>query len=512
VAGAHRAAPRSAPPVTMSTSMARAQTPAAPADAPHRGRTAALRPPAPLAALLLLAALVGVAWALVTPAFQAPDEPAHFGYVQSLAEGFDLPGRGDRPLVSSEQALAGSLSNSDQAAQQLGVRMTWSERVYERWRRAAAALPPSARTDGGGPNPAASNPPLYYLYEAIPYRLGEGGDLFTRLELTRLASVLWMLVTVVGVWLLAGELLARDRLAQAVAAGTSALLPMVGFVSASVNPDAMLYAAWSLALWLGVRLLRRGATLGRVVALFAVVGLACLVKATSYALVPAALLALVVALRRGERSACAGAALVLTLGVWIVVARLTHRAASAQVAQAAGVTGLHLRDFGSYLWQYYLPRLPFQQPFSIPGDHLPAYDVWLKTGWAAFGWLEVRFPEWVYVVLTVVTLAIAVVAMAQIWRARRRVDVAVLAFLALVCVTLLAGLHWTEFKMLGSGRGAFNVGRYLLPLAGIAGLGVALSVRAFAPARRPAVAGAWLTSLFVLNLFSLGLVIERFYA
>jgi 4-amino-4-deoxy-L-arabinose transferase-like glycosyltransferase len=505
--------------------MARAQTPAPPADAPHRGRerarVAALRPPAPLAALLLLTALVGVAWALVTPAFQAPDEPAHFGYVQSLAEGFELPGRGDRPLVSSEQALAGSLSNSDQTAQQIGVRMTWSERVYERWHRAAAALPHRARTDGGGPNPAASNPPLYYLFEAIPYRLGEGGDLFTRLELTRLASVLWMLVTVAGVWLLAGELLARDRLAQAVAAGTAALLPMVGFVSASVNPDAMLYATWSLALWLGVRLLRRGATLGRVVALFGVVGLACLVKATSYALVPAALFALVVALRRSERSALtaravavagAGAALVLTLGVWVVVARVTHRAASAQVAQAAGATGLHLRDFGSYLWQYYLPRLPFQQPFSIPGDHLPAYDVWLKTGWAAFGWLEVRFPEWVYVVLTAVTLAIAVVALAQIWGARRRVDLAVLAFLALVCVTLLAGLHWTEFKMLGSGRGAFNVGRYLLPLVGIAGLAVALSVRAFAPARRPALAGAWLTSLFVLNLFSFGLVIERFYA
>ena len=505
--------------------MARAQTPAPPADAPHRGRgraaVAALRPPRPLAALLLLGTIVGVAWALVTPAFQAPDEPAHFGYVQSLAEGFQLPGRGDRPLVSSEQALAGSLSNSDQAAQQLQVRMTWSERVYERWRRAAAALPPGARTDGGGPNPAASNPPLYYLYEAIPYRLGEGGDLFTRLELMRLASVVWMLVTVVGVWLLAGELLTGDRLGQVVAGGTAALLPMVGFVSASVNPDAMLYAAWALALWLGVRLLRRGASVGGAVALFVVVGIACLVKATSYALVPAALLALLVTLCRADRSALrsraaaligAGAALVLTLGVWIVVARLTHRAAAAQVTQAAGATGLHLRDLGSYLWQYYLPRLPFQRPFPIPGDHLPAYDVWLKTGWAGFGWLEVYFPEWVYAVLTTATLAVAVLAVAQIWRARRRVDLAVLAFLALVCVTLLAGLHWTEFKMLTSGRGPFNAGRYLLPLVGIAGLAVALAARWFPPARRPAAAAAWLTGLFVLNLFSYGLVFERFYA
>ena len=48
----------------------------------------------------------------------------------------------------------------------------------------------------------------------------------------------------------------------------------------------------------------------------------------------------------------------LTLGVWVVIARVTHRAAAAQVAQAAGATGFNLRDFGSYLWQFYLPKLP----------------------------------------------------------------------------------------------------------------------------------------------------------
>jgi 4-amino-4-deoxy-L-arabinose transferase-like glycosyltransferase len=333
--------------------------------------------------------------------------------------------------------------------------------------------------------------------------------------------VVWMLLTAVGVWLLAGELLGRDRLLQLTAAGTAALLPMVGFVSASVNPDAMLYAAWAFALWLGVRLLRRGLTVGGAVALFAVVGLACLVKATSYALVPAALFALAVAVRRARapgrvpRAAAvtgAGAALALTLGAWIVIARLSHRAAAAQVSQAAGATGFNLRDFGSYLWQFYLPKLPFQRPFSIPGDHLPVYDVWLKTGWAGFGWLEVVFPEWVYVLLAVVTLAIAVVALRELWRARRRVDPAVLAFLALVVVTLFAGLHWTEFKMLTGGQGPFNAGRYLLPLAGIAGLAVALAVRALPLARRPVGAAAALSGLFALNLCSFGLMIERFYA
>jgi 4-amino-4-deoxy-L-arabinose transferase-like glycosyltransferase len=480
------------------------------------------RPPAALSALLAVVAIVGVAWVLVTPAFQAPDENSHFGYVQTLAERFALPGQAGRPPLSREQLVAGSLSNSDQTAQQLQARMEWSRAVYDRWRAQAARLPHDARTNGGGGNPASSNPPLYYLYEAIPYRIAEGGDLFTRLTIARLASVLWLLLTVAGVWLLAGEVFARDRLAQLAAAGTAGLLPMVGFVSASLNPDAALFAFWSFALWLGVRLLRRGVSVGGAVALFAVVGAACVVKATSYALVPAAAFALAVALWRahGRRvtawlpaGLAAGAALVATLGVWFVIARLSGRAAAAQVSDATGRSaGFNLRELLSYLWQFYLPKLPFQNNLPIAGNHLPVYDVWLSTGWAAFGWLEVRFPGWVYLVFLVVTVGVAGLALAGLWRARRRVDLAVVAFLALVALTLLAGLHWTEYRMLSSGQGPFNNGRYLLPLVGIAGLAVATALRWLRPAARSLGVAGTLAALLVLNVLSLGLCLERFYA
>ena len=60
--------------------------------------------------------MLAIAWALVTPAFQAPDEQSHFGYVQSLVEGPGLPGQAGRPLFSSEQRLAAAQSNADQAA------------------------------------------------------------------------------------------------------------------------------------------------------------------------------------------------------------------------------------------------------------------------------------------------------------------------------------------------------------------------------------------------------------
>ena len=70
-------------------------------------------------------------------------------------------------------------------------------------------------------------------------------------------------------------------------------------LSASVSPDGMLYAVWSLALWLGVRCIRRGVPARDGAAFFALVGIACTIKAASYALlVPAALVAVVGSLAR----------------------------------------------------------------------------------------------------------------------------------------------------------------------------------------------------------------------
>src|SRR5206468_3677778 len=95
----------------------------------------------------------------------------------------------DRPWAALGSALAAARP----------PRMNWSAAAYARWRAQDHHLP---RGDGGGLNPAHINPPLYYLYEVPAYRLGEHADLFTRLQLTRIDSVLWLLVTVVAVWLL----------------------------------------------------------------------------------------------------------------------------------------------------------------------------------------------------------------------------------------------------------------------------------------------------------------------
>jgi 4-amino-4-deoxy-L-arabinose transferase-like glycosyltransferase len=337
-------------------------------------------------------------------------------------------------------------------------------------------------------------------------------------------SALWVPVTVLGTWLLAGEVLGRRRLLQSAAAAVPALLPMFTFISASVSPDGMMYALWSLALWLGVRCVKRGVPVRDGAAFFAIVGLACTVKATSFALlVPAAFVAVVGILGRrpwrvtglARLVAVIGLPLALTLGIWMLAAALEDRPAAAQVSAAAAPSvrgGTNLRELLSYLWQYYLPRTPLQQPFRIPPGGYPLLQVWITQAWGAFGWLEVKFPPWVYRVLGPLSVGVLAAGLVALVRARRAVDLRVAGVLALAFAALLGGLHWTDYHQLQAGAPAFMQGRYLFPVIGIFGLALGGAISLVPATRRAAVTGAAIAGLFVFHLFAIGLVLERFYA
>jgi 4-amino-4-deoxy-L-arabinose transferase-like glycosyltransferase len=325
---------------------------------------------------------------------------------------------------------------------------------------------------------------------------------------------------VLGTWLLAGEVLGRRRLLQSAAAAVPALAPMVVFVTSSVSPDGMLYAAWTIALWLGVRCIRRGLPLWDAIAFFAVVGIACTIKPTSYALIPAALLVALFGLlsrrhvqpRRAAIVAVAAVgALALVLGAWVLVAALLDRPADAVLTQVAGNGDTNWRELASYVWQYYLPRTPVQQDVKTVVGY-PLLQVWITQGWATFGWLEIKFDPWVYRVLGPLTMAVFGAALLALVKGWRRVDRRVLVFLATAFAVLLLGLHWTEYHEFKTDGTAFMQGRYLFPVIGIFGLALAGALSLVPERLRGAATGATVAGLFVFHLFALGLVIERFYA
>ena len=504
-------------------------------------KAALRRIPAPLAALLGVVAIFAVAWVLIVPAWGFPDEDSHFSYSQTLVERGELPGKG-RFSVSSEHRRSMVATNTDEVTFLPRAKPEWSRAIDSGWRKVTRN---DRRDDGGAPNATVGYPPGYYLYETIPYRITSSADILTRVYVMRFASVLWLLVTTTAAWLLAGEIFGRRRPLQLVTAAAVGLWPMVTWISSAINPDGMLIALWALSTWLAVSLVKRGPSAVRALALCACLGLALVTKASALALLPPVALALVVAawdglrrptLRRAAIAVCVVAPAILIAGSWIAVARHNHRSAYAQTSLIATTPGAssgaesdrEARDapepgpqlFASYLWQFYLPKLPSQTEIRFVYPEIskyPAYQTWLAGGWGVYGWVNVWFKNWTYAVFLIVTLlALAAAAFTGVralrrgdWRRRRTVLAGVM--LAVVAGALLAGLHWTDYNMYLSGDPPFLQGRYLLPLAPIFALVLAQATLA-APRRfRPAVQGAVLAGLLLFQVGSLGFVAERYF-
>lgn len=496
-----------------------------------RARAFAAPVPRPLAALLAVVAVVGVSWAMIMPPWQSPDSFTHYSYAESLATRFALPGRsGHNEASSSVRAAyraAGVMALQWSSPE---VKPSWNPAAAWAYRTSSARL---SRSNGAGVTPSQANPPIYYAYAAAAYLATFGGDSLDRVSAIQLAGVLLLLATVVGAWLLAGEVFGRRPLLQLITAAVAGLEPMETFISTSVNPDALLVPLWTFWLWLGARVIKRGAPRRDVVALCAVTAAAILTKETSYAMLPPLLLVLVLGWRahlaRGWREAAktfGAAILVLYVPVqlWIIGANaggrpaLTVPPATASASYSPSSFLLHFLD---YVWQFYLPKFPGQATIhvttlpSLPWPRLqpglPVWNVWVREGWGVFGWVDIYMTNWVYVVLAAVTAAVAVLGVAIIVRFRDRIALSLFAFFGLSLLSLLAVVHEVEYQTLRANQGPFTQGRYVLPLVALFGLGVALIISRLPARTRGPASAVLVVGLLALQMLALGTVARTYY-
>jgi 4-amino-4-deoxy-L-arabinose transferase-like glycosyltransferase len=528
------------------------------------------RVPKSLAALLALVTIIGCAWALVVPPWQVTDENAHFAYVQTLVESGSPPSAKHKRTYSSEQRLAAATVGAEAGRfYPAAAPPNWSESAWRSYLRRVDAQPES-RSDGGGVS-TATNPPLFYLYDAIPYLLDQGGTIFGQLYAMRIWGVLLLDLTTLAGWLLAGEVFGRRQSLQLAVGAICALMPMSTFMSMAVNPDALLILLWTCALWLGARVILRGAQRRDVVALCAVAACAVLTKATSYGLLFPVLAAFGAAWRLAPaaerrstlvRELKALPVLVIPVVAWIVVAKANGLAAVNNVGTGPKALAVTLPGFLDYLWQFYLPRLPFMPIAKLQG-YLPVFFTWSVQGIGKFGVVSVSLPDWAYSETGLLSPALAVGVLGIVARAKSRraftlllgtTAVVVLAlraagqvqyassltalavagimlvslvslvrrrgwaerealllFLCAAVFGLLLLLHASDYVIYARARTGFMEGRYLLPIVGVFALGVALIIAKLPAQARPMAVGLTLTALLGLQFVSLATVLHAYY-
>lgn len=501
-----------------------------PARLARQSRPAALRaqlrrvPPA-LLVLLAVAALQSLAWDMSLPAFQGPDEDAHFAYVQHLAESGELPSSssGGSP-VSTQEHDALTYLNLFPLRGISQARPAWSPADLAFWRHLEATMPSGSRANGSGPNAVGPDPPLYYALMSIPYLILSGLPLLKLVFVLRLFNALLYLVTIALTWIIAGDLFGKVRWKQTLAAGAVALEPQLAFMSAVINADNLLIMLMTAFLLSALRVVMRGPTLRRVLLMGLLAAAAALTHGRGLVALPVLAAALIVAWRhhRTDRSQALThlGASVATVGGAAVLYLLfgtpggTGAAYGGQVSDLNSAKGFGITQFLSTTWQFYFARLGL-----IHSRLGPAYgyrQVFIETFYGAFGWLEVRLKPHVYDLLQVVS-GLGLIAFCATCIARRRLlreswpQVVVALALLVVTVTFL---HYVSYKsLLGSGGvEPLIVGRYLLPIISLFGLAIAFTVGSLPRRLGPLVAAVILGGGVVLQLAAIETTIFRFYA
>jgi hypothetical protein len=467
-------------------------------------------------AVAAVAVLNAAAWSLITPAFQVPDEVAHVAYVQSLGESGKPPANPPALTLSTEQATVMKDTGFGGVPAVTSRAAGWSQQPKHDL-SVDLARPLSRRlTISAGE--AEPEPPLYYALEAIPYRAAHSATLLDRMMLMRFCSALLAGVTALLCFLFVRECLPARPWAWTVGGLGVALVPMLGFIAGGVNPDALLYALSAALLLCVARAWRRGVTTRLALGIGALIAAGMLTKVNFYGFVPGALLGLALAARRTthawDRRALAliGGATLLAVGLFAVGAAFEsfawHRSvlAARPVAPESHVGPLsHL----GYIWQVFLPRLPFQTPTALAE---PGYQQLFESFVGAFGQLTVWFPDWVYRLLAVGCALIALLVVRVLdadprelrWRRGELLSYAAMAAALMVLIGLSADLRRNLI--------ATMQGRYLLPLLPLLGAFLALGARGAGERWGRSVGVAIVSSMVALSLFGQLLTIAWFYS
>ena len=474
--------------------------------------------------LFAIAAINFACWALITPPFQAPDEVDHFAYTQSLVE------RGKAPSRNAGSPLPRWSSSEDLALEDMSFftdhqigdsRPPWLSSQARYYEAQAAKLHPSS-SDGGGNETAATHGPIYYAALAPAYMAASSSP-FSQLTLMRLTSALIGALTVLFTFLLARELVPGRPWLAVLAALLVAFEPMYGFISGAVNNDVGVNAGAAALELLLIRMLRRGVTLPSGVLTGGLLFFLPIVKGTSYSLYPVAGIAfLLAAVRHHRRSDAAGWG-GLSFGAFAVHELSAHFSNAFEVSQgntpgpgaAAGVTSAaleHPLGYLGYLWEVFLPRLSFMAP-HFESTTLPAFVIFVERGWGAFGWYDVFFPHWVYVVILIAMLLVpllAIVAARREWTFVRA-NLPETAVLVLVPVAVVAGFE-AAFYTTGTRPVIAEFGRYAFPAIAPLAVLVVASLHAVGRRRVLSAGVGLLAAMLTLSYAAQLVTLTGFYA
>jgi hypothetical protein len=331
--------------------------------------------------ILVAFAVLGVLYSIVNPLAEAPDEDWHYDYVKYVADGRGLPVLHFDP---SKNIVHGTVGHHPPLYYGLSALLTFWINTDD----ADSLLWDNPHFLAGLPHLSAfgnKNRIIHTDAEAFPYR---GTAL--AMHIVRLLSVLFSGIAVLATYLIALEIFPDWKPLALGAAALNAFNPQFLFIGARISNDTAVTAFSALVLLGTVRLLKRGATRGRLVWLGVTLGLALLSKISALALLP-------------------------LVAVGLVIRAIRQRSFASLIKW--GLVVFSLASLVAW-WPYLRNWLLYHDPLAT--------NVWLATVrlrwptpslielseefwgleisfWAVFGWMNILVPEIIYQSLAAMT-------------------------------------------------------------------------------------------------------------
>jgi 4-amino-4-deoxy-L-arabinose transferase-like glycosyltransferase len=358
---------------------------------------------------------VMLVWAVLTPPFSAPDEPAHLNSALRLTEGFSWPAPGEARITNAVIAAR------DEAALPASERSSLADLAEE-------------NPGTGGVDQMTQHPPLYYLYVAGVLNLVGASELRADVALLvmRLCGIVLALPLPALVWASVRRVTRSPRAAVVGAAAVLAV-PQLAQILASASNDPAAVLACSVTTLLLVRIMTGDTRSRTVIAAGGALGFALLTKGTALPFIP--FLAVVIAVwpravPLRSRLLRAVASLVIAFGVggwWWARNLLVFRdlqpsglAPSRETKPWAPGTGPDIVSYLDLMWG----RLS-------------------SNFWGDFGSLDYPLPELVTDVLSVVCIVVVLIALFT--RRSDRLRMRVLAALPAILFLMLVVNTWRHF-------------------------------------------------------------------
>ena len=233
--------------------------------------------------ILMVAALIhGLIYIYLVPPWEHYDEPNHFEYAWLLTNRRSIPEKGDYDPVLSRQVVESMVENN----------------FYDD-RQDLPSLAEGVDVRIGG-FPQFDEPPLYYLFVAVPMSFLNDQSVETQLIAGRSVSLVLYLITIFAAWGVTRELTSPASAMRWLVPAVILLWPSLTDIMTALNNDAAAIAVVSLFFWVAVRLVKNGFSFSGLLLLILISAISIFTKGTAMIVIPLVFLTILLSVARGK--------------------------------------------------------------------------------------------------------------------------------------------------------------------------------------------------------------------